>query len=63
MKKTYTTPTLGLNRFSADDIITTSAGAFADEVISELRNNGSVTLDNQNTLSSDINITYIDMGI
>lgn len=64
MKKTYTIPTLGLSIFSADDIITTSAAAFADEVITKIKKGGSpLTLDGQNTLSADMNITYIDMGI
>ena len=64
MKKNYTTPTLGLNIFSADDIITTSAAAFADEVITKIKNgSSSLTLDGKNTLSDDMNITYIDMGI
>lgn len=63
MKKTYITPTLGLSMFSADDIITTSAGAFANEVITELKKDGgSLTLDSK-TLDADTNITYIDMGI
>ena len=63
MKKTYTAPTLGLSIFSADDIITTSAGAFANDVITELKRDDSpLTLDSK-TLSADANITYIDMGI
>ena len=49
--------------FSADDIITTSAGAFANEVIDKIKTGGStLTLDSK-TLNADTNITYIDMGI
>ncbi len=63
MKKNYTTPTLGLSIFSAGDIITTSAAAFADEVITKAKKDGSSLTLGGNTLDADTNITYIDMGI